>query len=234
MCGKNNKFLYRKIFFTFFGSNSLPEGIVIITPIDKIFKNIKKTFPLIESTKGWWKRAVVKIASSLVTILKIPSGSNYIRDCLKVLENSEIKGIIFLGYCASFNKKIEIGQIVIPSQAIYGKRKIDLSRSKFFNVLKDKKYKITLVQQLLLPKRKIERIRTELGDMETYFLYKFSKIKKIPTLALLITTDIPPFYPFYYISKTDERKIKSSIKKLMGLLKQCVYKFQKIKNFSFS
>ncbi len=229
MCKKNDKSLQQKIFFTFFGSKSLPKDIIVITPIDKIFKNIKKTFPVIEITKGWWKRAMVKIGPFSVIILKIPSGSNYIRDCLKTLEISEIKGIIFLGYCASFNKEVKIGQIVIPSQAVHGKNKIDLSRSKIFNVLKNKKYKIALVQQLLLPKRRIESIKAQLGDMETYFLYKFSKIKKIPALALLIVTDNPLFYQFYHISKADKIKLNSSINKLIVLLSRYIYKFQKIK-----
>ena len=216
----------RKIFRCFFGSLKLPTGKVIITPISKIYQKIKNSHPLIEETKGWWKRIVVKIGPYLVTVLKIPSGSNYIRDCLKVLENLEVKGVIFLGYCASFSKKIKIGQIVIPTKAIFGQREIDLSKSKSFIGLKNKGYKIALVQQLLLPKMKIERIRAELGDMETYFLYEFSKTKKIPALALLIVTDNPLFYPFYCISIADKIKIKSSVEKLMRLLRQYVYKFQ--------
>lgn len=226
---KNNKFICQKIFFTFFKSNSLPKDIIVITPIDKIFKNIKKTFPVIESTKGWWKRAMVKIGPFSVTILKIPSGSNYIKDCLELLGNSPVKGIIFLGYCASFSKKTKIGQLIIPTQAIFGKREFDLLESKVFSGLKNKRCKITFVPQLLLPKRRIESIKAQLGDMETYFLYKFSKIKKIPTLALLIVTDNPLSYPFYCISGADKIKLNFSIKKLMVLLKRYVYKFQKIK-----
>jgi hypothetical protein len=229
MYEKNNQFLLQKVFFTLFGSNSLPRGIVIIVPIEKIFKKIKDSFPLEEATKGWWKRAVVKINSSLVTVLKIPSGSNYIRDCLSILDNPEVKGIIFLGYCASFSKKIKIGQIVIPTQALFRKRRISLFKQKFLGLPKNKRYKIALLQQLLLPRKKIKKIKAQLGDMETYFLYKFSKIKKIPALPLLIVTDNPLFYPFYCVSKVDKIKIKSSLKKLMILLKQYIHTFQKIK-----
>lgn len=226
---KTAKFVKQRVFFTFFGSNSLPRGIVVTTPIDKIFKNIKKTFPLIETTKGWWKRALVKIGSSLVTILKISSGSNYIQDCLEVLNNLQIKGVIFLGYCASFSKKIKVGQIVIPTQAVFGKRRINLPESEVSSILENERLKVALVRQLLLPKRKVEMMRAQLGDMETFFLYKFSQNKKIPVLALLLVTDRPLFYPFYCLSRTDKAKLNSSIKRLMRLLKRYVYKFQKMK-----
>ena len=229
MNSKNKKIIRQKIFSAFFGSVSLPENIIVITPINKIFKTIKNSFPLIKETKGWWERAVVKIDSSLVTILKIPSGTNYIRDCLDALDPRIIKGIIFLGYCASFSKEIKIGQIVIPAQAFFGKRKINLFTPKLFGFSKNKRYKIVLVQRLLLPRRKIRKIEAQLGDMETYFLYKFSKLKNIPTLSLLIITDNPLFSPFYYISESDKIKINSSIKKLTGLLRRYVYKFQKTK-----
>jgi hypothetical protein len=225
----DNISVYSKIFFTLFGSNSLPKAIVIIVPIEKIFKKIKNTFPLKETTKGWWERVVVKIGSSPVTILKIPSGSNYIRDCLNILDNPEVKGVIFLGYCASFSKEIKIGQIVIPTQALFGKRRINLLKQKLLGLPKNKGYKIALVQQLLLPRNEIKKTKAQLGDMETYFLYKFSKFRKIPVLALLIVTDNPLFYPFYCVSRTDKIKINSSIKKLMVLLRRYVYKFQKIK-----
>jgi len=229
MKGDNNNSIREKIFYTFFGTTSLPDNIIVISPINKIFKAVKNSFLLIEETRGWWKRMLVKINSSSVTVLKIPSGTNYIKDCLSVLDTCPIKGIIFLGYCTSFNKKIKIGQIVTPTQAIFGKRKINLFKLKLFPFSKNERYKIVLVQRLLLPRRKIKNIGAQLGDMETYFLYKFSKIKDIPTIALLIVTDNPLFCPFYCISKTDKIKLNFSIKKLMILLRRYVHRFQREK-----
>jgi len=223
MTDKKKNSIRQKIFFTFFGTYLLPENIVVITPIRKIFFLLKKSFPIQEKTKGWWQRVVAKINSHLVTILKIPSGTNYIQNCLSVLNPKTIKILIFLGYCTSFSKEIMPGEIVIPHSSVSGKKEIRPFIPRRFPFPGNKKHKIALLHRLLLVIRK--KTRAQLGDMETYFLYKFSHSKKIPVLAFLLVTDNPIFYPVYSLSISQKKKIKSSLKKFPKLLREYICKF---------
>jgi nucleoside phosphorylase len=228
MGDKKTKFIHQKIFFTFFGTYSLPRDILVITPISKIFSILENSFPIEEKTKGWWERAVLKINSSLVTLLKIPSGTNYIRDCLGVLDPKIIKGVIFLGYCTSFAKEITPGKFVIPTSSIFKKKEIKPFLPEEILLPKSKKYKIALCHRLLLANRRRKTKKIQLGDMETYFLYKFSNLKKIPALALLIVTDTPEFYPIYDLSHSQQKKIKLALKKLPRVLSQWIHKFNRL------
>jgi nucleoside phosphorylase len=230
MGDKKTKSIRQKIFFTFFGTYSLPRDILVITPISKIFSILANSFPIEEKTKGWWERAVLKIDSSLVTLLKIPSGTNYIQDCLDSLDSKMIKGLIFLGYCTSFAKEITPGKFVIPTSSIFRKKEIKPFLPKKFLSSKIKKYKIALCHRLLLVSLGKNLKKTQLGDMETYFLYKFSNLKKIPTLALLLVTDSPDFYPIYDLSHFHQKKIKSALRKLPKILRQWIHKFNKLNN----
>jgi nucleoside phosphorylase len=228
MDDKKIKSIRQKIFFTFFGTYSLPKNIVVITPISKIFSILEKSFPMEEKTKGWWERRVLKINSFSVTLLKIPSGTNYIQDCLDVLDPKMIKGLIFLGYCSSFAKEITPGKFVIPTSSVFKKKEIEPFLPKEISFSKSKRYKIALCHRLLLVNRGKKTKKIQLGDMETYFLYKFSNLKKIPTLALLLVTDSPEFYPIYHLSHSQQKKIKSALKKLPKILRQWIHKFNRL------
>jgi len=228
MGDKETKSIRQRIFFTFFGTYSLPRDIVVITPISKIFSILENSFPIEEKTKGWWERLVLKINSSSVTLLKIPSGTNYIQNCLDSLDSKMIKGLIFLGYCTSFAKEITPGKFVIPTSSVFRKKEIKPFLSKKFLSPKIKKHKIALCHRLLLVNRGKNLKKTQLGDMETYFLYKFSNLKKIPALALLLVTDNPEFYPIYNLSYSQKKKIKSSLGKLPKILRQWIHKFNRL------
>jgi len=191
----------KKVFATFFGTPELPNGSVIITPINKIYKKIKSKYSVIEETKGWWQRIRVKINSRIVLILKIPPGS-HIKDCLKIIDSEKIQTIILLGFCGSLNENLKIGNVVMPQK---------------------EKYKVVNVSQMILETsilQKLKKEKVDLLDMETYFLDEWGKVNHVPVISVLIVTDLPNSLPFFFCTKNDLQKIDRSITEIVDKLKE--------------
>lgn len=193
----------RKIFNIFFGSLELPIGKVIITPINKIYQEIKNLYPLIEETKGWWYRSKIRIHFNQITLLKIPLGP-HIQDFFKSLNPNQIEKIIFLGFCGSLRKDLKIGDAVI---------------------LSEENYKIITVSQMILDQDILKIIRKngiDLLDMETSYLRRWAELKHVPIITILIVTDLPESLPFFRCGKKELQKIDSSIIKIINQLDQYI------------
>ena len=199
----------------FFGFRKISSGHIVITPINKIYLEIKNNSNVIKETFGWWKRAIVKIDSHFVEVLKIPSGP-YIKDCLKILDLKKIERIIFLGYCASLKSSLKIGSVVNPINACH-KDFIFHSTPLFTDT---QKTKVGTVFQITTPKKKLKELcggTADIIDMETYFLYKFGYLKGICVSSLLIITDNPLTIPFYKVDKNGKKSIEKGIKKAIEM-----------------
>jgi len=205
-----------KAFKVFFGKSKLPEGLVILTPISKIYKKIKTQYPLIEKSKGWWQRAKVCIDSAPVTILKIPQGS-CIKDCLKTFDYKKIKKVIFLGFCGSLSQNIKIGEIVTPKTAIFRNFEVVL------RIQLEKKYRIETVSSIILDQvyfKKLLENKINLLDMETYFLYDWGEKHNVKVISILIVTDQPISLPFFLCKRKELKIINKSISKIIDRLGQ--------------
>ena len=205
-----------KAFEVFFGTFELPEGIIIITPISKIYKEIQSQHHFIEKSKGWWQRTKTHINSTPVTILKIPQGY-CIKDCLKTFDYKKIKKVIFLGFCGSLNQNIKIGEMVIPQTAIFKNLKA-ASRIRL-----RRKYRIKTVSSIILDPislKKLLRNKINLLDMETYFLYSWGERYKVKVISILIVTDQPISLPFFLCKEKEVKLINNSISRLANRVGQ--------------
>ncbi len=208
-----------KIFFTFFGAFELPKGYVILTPINKIYEKIKAHYPLIEETKGWWKRTKIKVNSNPVTILKVPLGS-HIKDCFEIFVPSRIRKIILLGFCGALNQNLQVGEVVIPKTAVLEKLKINSL------VKLEIKYKIATTSQMILGSKFLKKFqddKIDIIDMETYYLYEWGRKKNIPVISILLVTDKPFSLPFFDCSQPELLKIRKGIKDVVKRLDKYLY-----------
>jgi len=215
---KDKNYQKEMMFETLFGFRKISSSCIVITPINKIYLEIKNNFNVIEETLGWWKRAIIQTDSHFVEILKIPSGP-YIKDCLKVLDLERAEKIILLGYCASLRSNLEIGSVISPYKACH--RSAVFCTTPLF--IGTKKAKIGTVFQMTTSKKKLKRIcegRADIIDMETYFLYKFGCLKGVSVYSLLVITDNPFTTPFYKLNKKEKRNIEKGIKGAIEILKK--------------
>lgn len=210
------KYDKEKMFKIFFGNPNFPKGIIIITPISKIYKQIGSKYLLMEKTKGWWQRVKIKINSTPVTLLKIPPGP-HIKDCLKTFNPKEVKKVILLGFCGALNQNLKIGEIVVPKTVLFRNAEI------VSPIRLKKEYKLMTVSQIILDSpvfRKLLKNKIDFLDMETYFLYRWGKQYNIPTISILIVTDKPNSLPFFLCGKNELETVDGSISKLINKLSQ--------------
>ena len=205
-----------KAFNIFFGDIQPITESVVITPISKIYEQIKKDYSLIRETRGWWQKMEIKIVKKPSLILKVPPGSN-IMDCLNAISLNGVKRVIFLGFCGSLSKRIKIGKIVSPATAFFGNKK-PIS----FPYL-DKKYKIVTTPQLLLNLtvlKKLKKRKIDFVDMESYFFYRWAQKNNISlALPIFIVTDQPLYLPFFDCGKKETTLINKAVDRVSKMIK---------------
>lgn len=210
------KFNRKKAFEVFFGSPDISET-VIITPISRIYKEIKEHYLPVEKTRGWWEKMEIKNNFNSVSVLNIPQG-NIIKDCLRTLNPKEIERVIFLGFCGSLNPTLKIGQIVTPTISYF-----EDSNSVSLRGNKNKKqFKIKTIFQIILKEKTLKYFQKEekidLLDMETYFLYRWGQKHNIQVFSVLVVSDKPLSVPFFICGKNEFKAIQKGIDKMIKKL----------------
>lgn len=205
-----------KAFNIFFGATQPITETIVITPIGKIYEQIKKDYSLTKETKGWWQKMEIKIAKKPTLVLKLPPGNN-IRDCLKTISLRGVKKVIFLGFCGSLSKRIKIGKIVSPTTALSGNKKpISLPYL-------DKKYKIATIPQLLLDLvilKKLKKRKIDFVDIESYFFYRWAQKNDIDlALPIFIVSDQPLCLPFFDCGKKETDLINKAVYRVSKKIK---------------
>jgi hypothetical protein len=204
-----------KALYSFLGLDRPINDFVIITPITKIFLNLKSNDNLVEENKGWWDRALIKINNKFVEVFKAPTGE-HIKDLLDVLDHKKLNKIIFIGFCGTVNSKLKVGDIVVPRYSTDKRRKMSQRDMALTRI--NKKFlearKIFTTSRIIIRTNYLRRLLSEgvdLLDMETHYVYSWANKNDISVISILIVTDNPLEKAFFCCGSKELDKIKRSI-----------------------
>lgn len=204
-----------------------PKETAIITPLTEIYLEINSCFRVKdESDLGWWKSKICNVEEGLeVLVTKVPQGPPLIDYVIAL--NDRVKNLFLLGFCGGINQDLNIGDIVLSTEAFYeGNFEKSIFATNFVsskisakNVVSGRTgTSLSFLSEDFNFLRDMRKIGIIALDMETYFMYKFCNLYDINAASLMIVSDVLGKKRFFELNRDDKHAIKSGIKKTINMV----------------
>ena len=73
---------------------------------------------MVKRSRGWWDLAVIKCDDSYATVIAASCGSSEVTDIVRLLTKFSCENIVGVGLAGALKKEVQIGDIIVPAQAI--------------------------------------------------------------------------------------------------------------------
>jgi purine-nucleoside phosphorylase len=104
----------------FFGCSpdDVKKTVILTLGIHWLFKRISRRKFVVKRSQGWWNLAVMKCGNLYATMIAAGCGSSEVTDIVRLLTRFPCENIIGVGLAGALKKEIQIGDIIVPVQAI--------------------------------------------------------------------------------------------------------------------
>jgi len=73
---------------------------------------------VVKRSRGWWDLAVIKCDDFYATVIAAGCGSSGVTDIVRLLAKFSCENIVGVGLAGALKKEVQIGDIIVPVQAI--------------------------------------------------------------------------------------------------------------------
>jgi purine-nucleoside phosphorylase len=104
----------------FFGClpDEVKKTVFLTLGIPWLFKKISRRKFVVKRSRGWWDLTVIKCDDSYATVIAAGCGSSEVTDIIRLLTKFSCENIIGVGLAGALKKEVQIGDIIVPAQAI--------------------------------------------------------------------------------------------------------------------
>ena len=203
-----------KLARVFFGCmpEDMKETVFLTLGIHWLFKKMGRQKFVVKRSRGWWDLAVIKCDGSYATVIAAGAGSSEVVDIVRLLTKFSCEKIVGIGLAGALKREVQIGDIIVPVQAIqaYAKnmnaavKHSEELYSIYKNLLKDFCIKngvslhegtICTIDAITSENSKFyayaERMNFLGVDMEIFHLYREAKRAGFKASSLHIVSDNP-------------------------------------------
>jgi purine-nucleoside phosphorylase len=198
----------------FFGCSpdEVKKTVFLTLGIPWLFKKISRRKFVVKRSRGWWDLAVIKCDDSYATVIAAGCGSSGVTNIVRLLTKFSCENIVGVGLAGALKKEVQIGDIIVPAQAIPAFAKnmneaIKHSEELYFiyrNLLKDFCMKngvylhegtICTIDAITSEDSKFyayaERMNLLGVDMETFHLYREAQKAGLKISSFHVVSDNP-------------------------------------------